>query len=178
VSIPPFHQDFLTYYRGLMAEAGGQVPKRSDVRPSDMKTMLPWVVMGERSGPRQMIPTVIGSAIDEVLHASFTGINLFDFLPEEIAVRLDAYYSNITDTPCGGYVERTLASDSGLLKGYQTTLFPLVGAEGKVDRLIGIVSVMKTDPLMDHFGKPRDVQTVAITKEEYIDIGFGVPASV
>lgn len=158
-----------------MSDAGGDIPYRSKLRPSDIKPLLPWVTMAERQGTRHLIPTIVGSAIDDVLQASFTGVNLFDFMPKEVADRFDAFYTNITDIPCCGHMVRTLAGENGLMRGYHSTQLPLRSASGQIDRLVGIVSVSKEQPLLTEFGKPQDIQTVDITAEDYIDLGFGVP---
>lgn len=173
LSIP--HADFRKYYQRLMRDADGKIPKRASIRPHDLKAMLRWIVMAERHGRGHLKPTLIGSAVDEVLQASFTGVNLFDYLEGDVASRLDTFYSNITDQPCGGIMERMIASESGLMRGYTSSLYPLVGSSGKVDRIVGVVSISKAEPMMNEFGKPNDIQTVGVVSENYIDLGFGVP---
>ncbi|MFC4349225.1 PAS domain-containing protein [Kordiimonas lipolytica] len=178
VSLPPAHEKLLKYYRGLMQDAGGAIPQRSAVHPSDIKPMLPWIAMAERQGPRHLVPTIIGSAVDEVLQASFTGINLFEYWDEDMFDPMDTFYSNITDVPCGGYNVRTLVGQNGLQRLYQSSMYPLKGRSGKIDRLIGIISVAKSEPLLSRFGKPKDIKTLDVAHIDYIDIGFGVPEGI
>ncbi|NVJ69222.1 MAG: PAS domain-containing protein [Alphaproteobacteria bacterium] len=150
------------------------MPPRISVRPADIKPMLPWTVLAERDGPGHLVPTVIGSAVDDILRVSLTGLNLFDHWSEELGAQMDEFYSSITDTPCGGFMVRSLETSGGLLKDYISSLFPLVGASGKVDRVFGLISVSKEEPLLASFGRPEDIET-SVTDMSFIDIGFGVP---
>jgi len=178
VLLPSPHADFQNHYHRLMRDAGGVIPTRASIRPHDLKPVLPWVVMAERHGHGHLKPTLIGSAVDEVLQASFTGVNLFDYLDGDVASRLDTFYSNITDQPCGGIMERMLASENGLMRSYTSSLYPLVGSSGRMDRLVGVVSIAKTEPMLSGFGKPKDIQTIGVVSETYFDLGFGVPEAV
>ncbi len=177
-ALPHPHSELLTYYRKLVADAGGKVPERAAVRPADIKPLLPWIAMAERQGPLHLVPTIIGSAVDEVLQASFTGINLFEYWEEEMFEPMDAFYSNITDVPCGGYNVRTLAGQNGLQRLYHSSMYPLKGRSGKIDRLVGIISVSQKEPLLTEFGTPGDIKTLDVAHIDYIDIGFGVPDAV
>lgn len=164
----------MDYYRALLRQKGG-LPSRGDIRPADLKAILPWVVIASRSGPRDFTPLVVGSGIDELLQASYTGVNLFDRWEENEAAIMDAHYGRVLAQPCAGLLVRTIEGRFGVLKDYQSFLLPLVGDDGVVDRFLGSISVAELPPNDLSFGKPDELGTLAINSITYFDIGFGVP---
>ena len=176
-NLSQIQRKLLEYYSGLYRRAGG-IPSRADVRPQDMKEMLAWIVLAESSGPGNLVPTVVGSAIDEILHVAFTGKNLVSFYPPEIAVGVDQFYQAILTHPCGGVFTRNLEGKFGRVKGYQSLLLPLKGRSGEINRMIGAISVAGAEDEIAGFGRPADLKTLKILDLAYLDIGHGVPETV
>lgn len=167
--------DFLEkYYTRLCQDAGG-VPSRPAVSPAEMKPILPWILVVDREGPRHIVPRIVGSAVEEALQARLTGLNFFDIWPEELASKMDVFYSHLTNQPCGGDLVRTVKSPSGILKGYRTTLFPLLDGQRNITKLLGVVSAKTVADPVQQYAEPKDLVTLDLNDVSYIDIGFGVP---
>lgn len=172
----PPQREFLQYYRDLCAQVG-DVPSRAQVDLAKLKPYLGWVTLAERQGPRHLVPTVMGSAVDEVLQTSLTGVNLFEYLPDEIAETTDCFYSHIVGQPCGGFMVRTLVGHNEIMRGYRSLQLPLRGATGEINRMIGVIAVSAVPPVASKFGSPSEVNTVEISEIRYLNIGFGLPDS-
>jgi len=165
----------MDYYCALHRKKGA-MPSRGDIRPTDLKAILPWVVIAVRSGSRDFTPVVVGSGIDELLQASYTGVNLFDNWDEGEAAIMDAHYGRVLSQPCAGLLVRTIEGRFGVLKDYQSFLLPLRGEDGEASQFLGSISVAKQPPNDLSFGKPDDLGTLAINSIDYFDIGYGVPS--
>lgn len=172
--LPRIQGQLLAYYRRLCREVGG-IPSRSQIRPSNIKNILPWITMAESSGPHHMVPTLIGSAVDEVLQSSLTGINLFDIWSDEIATEMAEFYGHVLNTPCGGHLVRTIVVPTGTVKGYMSLVLPLKSDDGVVNRTIGAISVDIDTPPVSSLVPPDMVKTLEINAVTYLDTGFGIP---
>jgi len=168
------HQQLLNYYTQLVKECGG-IPPRSAVKPTDIKPILAWVILGERHSSEETVLTVIGSAIDEALAVSLTGENLFDYYSVETLEQLRPFYTKMYAHPCGGFTVRNITNKYGNVEGLEVLLLPLKDDSGSVNRLIGSIAIHKRT-LIDHgFGKPKDFGDMTVIDMEYRDIGYGVP---
>ncbi|WP_262690747.1 PAS domain-containing protein [Kordiimonas aestuarii] len=173
-SLSRVQQRLLEYYNALRPP-DGRIPRRTDLNPQNIKPLLAWVVMARSSGPGNLVPTVIGSAVDEILHMSFTGRNLLDMYPVPLREIIDGFYQTILTTPCGGMFTRNLGSSFGSVKGYRSLLLPLEDRDGEVSQMVGVITVAGLENEAPGFGKPKDVSSVQLLDLRYLDIGFGAP---
>lgn len=168
------HKELSDYYQKLF-EAKGGVPARSDINPLHLKKILSWVLLAEWHGPDHLVPTVVGSAIDEALGSNFTGVNMYDYYPSEIADTMTAYYKNILTQPCGGYLVRDVAKKNGAVGTLETLMFPLCDEQGLRNRLIGSMFIKNKELAQPNEPDKRTFISMAVTTMEYQNIGFGVP---
>ncbi len=121
------------------------------------------------------MPTVIGSAVDEILHMSLTGLNLLDMYPADLKALVDDFYQSILRQPCGGLFTRNLESSFGKVKGYQSLLLPIADDAGTICQMVGVITVSGMVEESPGFGHPEDIRSVKLLDMHYLDIGFGAP---
>lgn len=168
------HKQLTDYYHNLCREHGG-VPARSVVNPFDLKKILSWVLLLEWNGPRNLVPTLVGSAIDEAMGANFTGANMFDYYPTPVADAHEMFYKTILGHPCGGYLVRGVSKKNGAEGTLEALMFPLTDETGEINRLIG--SMFFNNKQMASPSEPdkRTFTSMSIVELGFRDIGFGVP---
>tara|TARA_R110002096_G_scaffold65010_8_gene158390 strand:- start:163 stop:687 length:525 start_codon:yes stop_codon:yes gene_type:complete len=168
------HAELADYYHGLFKAQGG-VPARSDVNPLHLKKILSWVLLAEWHGPRKLIPTVVGSGIDEALGSNFTGVNMFDYYPDDVSDDMEAFYQHILAQPCGGYLVRNVAKKNGAVGRLEAMMFPLHDERGLRNRIIGSMFVTNKVLAQAHEADKRTFMSMSIVELSYQDLGFGVP---
>ncbi|MEX0299770.1 MAG: PAS domain-containing protein [Kordiimonas sp.] len=168
------HKQLSDYYQNLFNAQGG-VPARSDINPLHLKKILSWVLLAEWHGPKNLVPTVVGSDIDDALGSNFTGVNMFDYYPAEVAEGMQEYYQNILIQPCGGFLVRDVAKKNGAVGTLEALMFPLHDERGLRNRLIGSMFIKNKETAQPNNPDKRTFTSMAITKVEYQDIGLVCP---
>lgn len=168
------HKEMVDYYQGLFSKHKG-IPPRASVNPLHLKKILSWVLLLEWRGPRYVVPTVVGSAIDEAMGSNFTGVNMFDYYPEAVQAAHETYYLTILTHPCGGYLERNVSKKNGAVGTLEALMFPLKDQQGQVNRLIGSMFFTNKELPQPHIPDKRTFTHMSVSKIEYRDIGYGVP---
>jgi len=169
------HKELKSYYQRLLSRHEG-VPLKSDINPLELKKILSWILLIELRGPRDLVPTVVGSGIDNALGSHFTGKNMYDFYPEDLAQAHEVFYDKILSQPCGGFLVRNIAQKSGNLGTLEISVYPLKGPDGIINRLIGSLSLKGTALAKADLSNKLAFMNVSIVETKFIDIGFGVPS--
>lgn len=175
-SVMTIHKQLSDYYRGLCS-GRGTIPARADVNPMYLKKILSWVLLLESEGPRHIVPSLVGSNINDAMGSNFTGMNMFDYYPAPVADIHEAFYRDITTTPCGGYIVRKVEKKNGIRGTLEALLFPLTGPDGGVNRFIGSMYLSNKEMIIPENEDRLNFTSMSIVEIRYEDIGFGVPAS-
>ncbi|WP_333698167.1 PAS domain-containing protein [Kordiimonas lacus] len=102
---------FIRYYISLVQD--GQIPSRAQIHPKDIQRILPWLSIGKYIKPRVMVPTLVGSAIDESIGTPLTGKNIFEILPSDAWAHYEYFYDTVCETPCFGRIRRSFLTPYG-----------------------------------------------------------------
>lgn len=168
------HKQLTDYYMGLCRVQDG-VPTRADVDPNQFKKILSWVLLAEWHGPRHLVPTLVGGAINDALGGNATGANIFEYYPDDVSEALEPYYQKLLSHPCGGFFVRSLEKKNGAAGTLEAQFYPLRDNSGQINRLIGSMFFQKTERARPGSEDHMTFSSMSITQMDYLDIGYGVP---
>lgn len=168
------HGQLYDYYISLVKAHGG-VPPRSAFDPVQIRSILAWVFLSEVRSNSEVVPTVTGSQIDEIVGSSFTNKNLFDFFPKKASRQLTVFQQKVLRTPCGGRSVSNLTSQYGTVMGFELQSMPLKDKTGKVNLLIGTMSYAGVNKNPKGYGEASKIEVLDFLEMSFFDIGFGVP---
>lgn len=110
------------------AKRGGRaMPRRSDIDPSEIKRLLPYVLLGEFAGdPVRLRYRLVGTEVVAVYGIDFTGqwLDEIDF-GEQVEGGWPLQYRRMFDSRSPLYGSARLFSTSGMEMEYEFGLFPL-----------------------------------------------------
>ena len=172
MAIEPACQALIKYWHSI--RGADAVPSRSDVRPGDLRKLLPSIMMLEYKPTGELIFRLVGSAIVDKLGTDFTGMNQFDLFPKGHRKPARERYLNVLNQPCGVHVHREMRSRYGAGFTADIVYLPLRDRSDAVSQLIGIAAVAGGRDCK------RD-ESASLTPQEsfeYLDLGNGVPCSL
>ncbi len=106
---------------------GRAMPRRSDIDPSEIKRLLPYLLLGEFAGePVRLRYRLVGTEVVTVYGADFTGrwLDEIDF-GEQVEGGWPLQYRRVFDSRGALYGSARLFSTSGMEMEYEFGLFPL-----------------------------------------------------
>lgn len=173
MSVEAQFKKFTDYWELLQAEADGPIPAKSQLNPTQIASVLPYVYLLEHKSDDEMIMRLVGTSLDEIASHAYTGRNFFDFCPPEdvpLYKEVNKYRSLV---PCGTKVVRDLTFENGKNYTLSSIGYPMADKDGALLYSIGVMIPHRhfAGDEMDNGGVTRSVLRSLI----YIDIGFGVP---
>lgn len=167
-------KQFTDYWELLQAEADGPVPAKSQLNPTKIAKLLPFVYLLELKSREETIVRLVGTSLDQLAAISYTGDNLFEFCPpEEIPIYAEINKHRCT-LPCASRVVRELTFENGENCLLHSLGYPMAGEDGEVNFCIGVMIPNRRFGAVD-IDNGAVVQS-ALRTLDYIDIGFGVPS--
>lgn len=124
VASPLIHQ-LHDYWNGK--RAGRAMPRRSDIDPSEIKRLLPYVLLGEFAGdPVRLRYRLVGTEVVTVYGIDFTGqwLDEIDF-GDQVDGGWPLQYRRVFDSRSPLFGSARLHSTSGMEMEYEFGLFPL-----------------------------------------------------
>ena len=170
--VEPVCQALIEYWYSI--RGSDTVPSRSDVRPADIRQLLPNVMMLEYRPGGELIFRLVGSAIVDKLGKNFTGMNQLDLFPKAQRAFARQRYVNLLEQPCGLHVHRDMRSRFGAEFVADVVYLPLRDRSGLVSQLIAVAAVAGGGVCERH-------ESASLTPREafeYLDLGSGVPGRV
>ncbi len=149
------------------------VPFRSDLRPGDIASLLPNLIILEYRDPDQLIYRLTGTEIVYRMGYDFTGKNLYEIaIPEEVdSARYQ--FDSLRAQPCGLVLNLLLRSKRDVAFVAELIFLPLSDRDGTINQLVAIVGEIKDDDKSRHTSK---VASMTALNSAFLDIGCGVPA--
>jgi hypothetical protein len=137
------HRLVLSYWTQRKGER--PVPRWSDFEPADVGAALPNLMLWEPDGGGSYRCRLSGSAVEERLGYALKGLSL-DRLPCTHVDETTRDFDLVRERGLLSYTERTMAWADLPLTAYRHLLLPLLGSDGTVDRLLGVVTFDRLCP--------------------------------
>ncbi len=165
---------FMDYWRGLPSQ--DLVPEKTDLRPEDIKELLPRISIHERTGSNKFIYRLHGAGLAARSKADNTGRDLFAITPPEWRSAVCLLMNAILDQPCG-VVERHLLADPLAGDIYRMGIHLPMAESGSAKFIVNFYPDMGDDAVNFTSSRRPEVirQPIAMTDVEFIDIGAGKP---
>lgn len=175
-----------SYWKGL-ADAGGEVPQRSQIDPRGIESALEYAFLAERIAPTMAKLRVAGTHLNELMGMETGGMPLSALFAPDARDRLGDAVSRLFSE--GAMVRMTLQGEEGFGKGPlegHLLLLPLRSDMGDMSRLIGVltttgrvgrtprrftISAIETKPALDGAETAlRKLQEVSTDKERRTEL--------
>lgn len=168
--------DLLAYWRTMPIAEGAKVPAKSALSPSSLKPHLPNIGIFERLGRYDVQIRLFGTQLDEKFGKPMTGVNLFDFLPENQWEFYADLYEVTLDAPAGcRLVRKSVDKNDNVITG-ESLILPLADEAGEVRYTVGIL-LMESESPLDYPLDASKLHQAKIISVEFVDIGHGLPAN-
>jgi len=149
-------------------------PFRADLRPGDIVSLLPNLMILEYRDPGQLIYRLTGTEIVNRMGHDFTGRNLYEIsLPEE-ADSARYQFDALRAQPCGLILNLLLRSHRDVAFVAELIFLPLSDRDGTINQLVTVVGEVKDNAKFNVSGK---IASMTALSSEFLDIGSGVPAN-
>lgn len=137
--------------------AGRLAPKRFEIEPSQIASLLPDTFILERIDSETSRFRLAGTRICEAFGAEFRGVNLLDLLSDEDRVTMQRQISVISRQGAAGVFTFTSQNPAGQAVKWEMLILPLVHLHNDVDRYLGAVAVVDEPAWLRHepLGKHR-----------------------
>jgi hypothetical protein len=129
--------------------AGRLAPKRFEIEPSCLASILPDTFILERPDAETARFRLAGTRICEAFGAEFRGSNFFDFFDPEERADLERQFSVMANRGAVGVLTMHVASASDKTATFEILLLPLLHTQNAIDRFLGS---MAADKHYDWFG--------------------------
>jgi len=131
------HVTFWTYYRTLLKDAAGSLPKRTDFDPLKIASVLHTMALSQYVDENTQTVRLIGGGHDSLWPSSMTGANLFDHIDEATAAARKIAYKEIVSRPCGCLIEEEAADKTGHILIYSGLILPTLSKDGSPTVFLG-----------------------------------------
>jgi len=165
-------QLFYEYWRELKGD--DPLPKRSQLKPADVKTLLPFMSVVEHIPERQSAKfRLLGTAVEERFGKNFAGQEMP--IGEEFQARnaMAHMLANVFSLPCGCRVvveEEYRTMRKGVVESIN---LPFAGPDGQARFAISVAK--QISEYIRDLTEERGLEGQNVFEYDYMDIGFGVP---
>ena len=162
---------FWTYYRTLLAEAGGTLPKRTDFDPLKIAPVLHTMAVSEYVDEETQLVRLIGGGHDSLWPVNIAGENLLHHLDTDTATARRAAYKEIISRPCGCLIDDDAIDKNDRTINYSGLILPTLSAEGNPTIFIGCYGFEANDLEMQR-SVEAGIQKRVTKSITYIDLGL------
>lgn len=131
------HLVFWNYYRTLLEEANGSLPKRIDFDPLKIASVLHTMALSQYVDENTQVVRLIGGGHDSLWPPSMVGANLFDHIDEGTAAARKIAYKEIIGRPCGCLIEEETLDKTGGTIRYSGLILPTLSKDDTPTIFIG-----------------------------------------
>ncbi|SDE12618.1 PAS domain-containing protein [Kordiimonas lacus] len=156
------------------AHAPARVPAKQAFTMQRLKPFLPNYFLAEWTGD-DLRNRLVGSALDEQMGRRLTGESFLASYKGDQRDYFMAFWRQLVETPCGVITRRTIHLDGETTLRLNGASLPLADASGTVRFLCGVGDIARE---FNHERVPQNGRHVFIDHIQYLDLGFGLPASV
>lgn len=163
----------LSYYRTLQECPRARMPWKSDFNPGQVKDLLNYIVVSERTGPDTLILRIRGGAIEDKLGRHPRGTATDEIFP--ILPCYEAMLDAMLHTPCAIMIIRSLPWRGQDNAELLTFSLPFAGEQGQPRFVIGVNELIL--PAGYRSAPPHHPLKHSVIKQmRAIDIGYGAPS--
>lgn len=130
--------------------AGRMAPKRFEVEPAQIATLLPDTFILERLDPKTVRFRLAGTRICENFGAEFRGFNLMDLVGDEDRITLDLQMAVIANQGAVGAFTFTSGTRSRTEVEWEMLILPLVHMNNDIDRFLGSIAMRAQPDWLGH----------------------------
>ena len=152
------------------------MPRHKGFDPSRVKSLLPHLFVKEIPHDDDLHVRLRGEYLVKLLGPVHQGVNVYDrFEPGPKKIHIQ-FIKTVLETPVAGVLHRSPDTPEGLPYNFWTIALPFADEEGRVSFIIGCgqIDVIQTWPWQETV---KMLGTALIHPPEYIDIGYGLPAT-
>jgi hypothetical protein len=165
---------FLAYWQSLPRKAGCSIPGKSAFNPADIKEFLPFIMIHESLGRFSASSQLVGTAIDELIGKSYTGVNLYDLYAKEDHELFARMHGNLLQVPCGARSQHCVLLADGRHLSIPCIHLPLANDAGTPIYLLTLIGPPGGHAPGD--ATPGEGGIITMEKTvEYLDLGCGLP---
>lgn len=159
------------YWRSI--KGGNIVPHRSDFRPANVQSLLPYLMILEYRDPEALIFRLSGTGCYQKLGFDLTGKDGFDLVADRERDGAKLHFNALRSYPCGSIVYIKMQSKYQTHFIAETIFLPMRDYNGNVSQLIGLCSVVERDVKKTWTSQSEIMKTISVC---FLDIGAGAPA--
>ncbi|UUX50296.1 PAS domain-containing protein [Nisaea acidiphila] len=164
-------RDFLDYWLSL--RAGRMMPDRAEFDPSNIKHLLPNIVIHELIAPDNIRLRLVGTAIVRHYGSESTGKNYLDFVEPDRRAKASKAIFLVRNHPAGMTVTLISSLDSGNLDFRQTVALP-IGDERENRKFVYFCST-RQERSERSLTEPERLAVQNVMDRRFFDIGAGIP---
>lgn len=174
----PALKSFGDYIEELIAKSDTDIPCKDDLRPFDMKTFVPSLVLYEMIDKEHVKLRLVGTEAELILGFGSTNINVFDILLEESRDAVAWFFDTVAQYKCATWQDEELVLDNGLVIDCITFGVPLLDKEGEPKFRLSSTFISNKSWAYEREENRPKVTHRSISAIEYYDLGYGVPDTV
>jgi hypothetical protein len=141
--------------------AGGEIPKRRDIKVSNLKRLTSNCFVLEREpDSREFIFRMAGTGLDTVFDRNVTQESASEAVKPEAAESLGRFLNALVDAPCAGYARDTITTKTGKKVRTDSLSVPLLNADGEC-------TIVMCYSDIEGVGFNVNVETVERTRSDY-----------
>ncbi len=155
------------------------LPRRSDIDPAEIVPLLPYLYLVEMQSSGGILVRLAGTALRQLYGIEMTGHDMIDLAPPDHKATRLWRYQQAAQYPCGMYYVRRQNYASGAEDETETLFLPLAAADVAPSvsawQFIGVAASMSDQRWIAEPGTPPLPPPYLF---QFVDIGFGMPATI
>lgn len=121
---------------------GRLAPKRFEIEPGRMGSVLPDTFILERTGADTFTFRLTGTRVVERFKAELRHVGFHEIWSEDDRLKVEVILDDISSHGGVGRLECTISDDHGHTASVEYVMLPLVHTRGTIDRIVGAMSVL------------------------------------
>jgi len=151
--------------------SGGEVPFKSDLRPENLKTVLPRILIYEYVSPDDIRIRLSGTATYKGYKRDLTGENYLDLVPDSYREGASRRLHAIVQQPCALITALSGPAGKDIDGLYEVLGLPLKAPNGKIRYSVHSCDLVDRGERGSGVGRKK----LESLEAQYVDIGFGIP---
>ncbi len=169
--------DLVDYWQHLRGSR--RLPRRTEVDPAAIVPLLPYLYLIEMQATGGILVRLAGTALRQLYGIEMTGHDMIDLAPPDHQTTRRWRYRQAAQRPCGMYYVRRQNYGSGAEDELETIFLPLAAADADASvpawQFIGLAASLSDQGWIAEPGVPPLPPPHLF---RFVDIGFGVPATI
>jgi len=170
-------EQLFKYWESLPRSDDSLLPMRHDLRPTDLKDVIPRLSLLKRQHRYQVNVSMIRTGYNTSWRSPFVGINSFDLTTPSMRENSAKLYEAVLDQPCGALMTENILSKTGKQRCVHSLYLPLTDRSSHA-RYIVSCSAYQHKPCFENTNERLTPAHDQVLDVEFLDIGAGQPTVV